>query len=463
MSLALQFRKIFSPVAGDRDVEVSEAIHPEIVIAYGKISEALSPSHGELQNCVNVQYCHIHQELSRSITEAKTYPDSPLHSISAAFSVQEDVNQKLETASVAHTPKSIAKSFHFSTPKSISNKQTEGVDIIKDLDCFGNVSCLMEVDKNATSENIDVSMQTPDNTAKIFQFPIINGSISSFQAKHRQPQYSSILSLNESLHTSATQLSASRKMEFIKHGERLSSIKSSISRSRFNSVSKTDCEATSSKKDLFITDFQGSLNETNNDSRMKDSGISEVNIDASKFDADKQIEGLTVFDKNVSFIGTVENGQSRGMKLYCDNSLELLRTLDTCASSIDQSVVDLNESKQELNSSRKYAPANKNKSAISSEGCVTPGDDEMNKSSYLLHESLQPAISLECPSEKVNNGKNSLVSLNSSNLVHHLNDNEGLESFHAVSLYTSTKLNEFSANNIPKKNIESSINSSYCK
>ncbi|KAL0904643.1 hypothetical protein M5K25_026772 [Dendrobium thyrsiflorum] len=347
-------------------------------------------------------------------------------------------------------------------------EQMDGMNIIRDVDCPGNISFLTKPDEKSALESMSITMETPDNAVKAFPFSTLKSSISSYQDKKRKVQYRSVRSQGESLHSPARELSASLKMELRVHGERISAIKTSITRSGFKSKMQTDCEAAPLMKDLFITNLQCNLNKINADPFKKHVGVSDVNGDANGLTAVKQMEVLDIvkdlnssrngscltgLDKNIAFMETVERDQSeKCIEFFSDSSLKLPYTLDLSASSIDQREADLKESNKAI--SRKYALANKEKATISSEGCFTSGVDETSSSDLLERKSLQPAACLVSPSvEKVSNGKklNLPVSIGSS--VHYGKTCIDSESFHVGGLYYNKNLNENSANR-PKKVIE---------
>ncbi|XP_020678447.1 uncharacterized protein LOC110096713 isoform X2 [Dendrobium catenatum] len=350
------------------------------------------------------------------------------------------------------------------TTKVNAAEQMEGMNIVRDVNCPGNISCLTKPEENSALESMSITMETPDNAVKTCPFSTLKSSISSYQDKQRKLQYRSVMSQGESLHSPARELSASLKMELKVHDERISAIKTSITRSGFKSKVQTDCEAAPLIKDLFITNLQCYLNEI--DPYKKHVGASDVNGDPNGLTAVEQMEGLDIvkdlnnssscltgLNKNVAFMETVERDQSeKCIEFFCDSSLKLPYTLGQSPSSIDQIEADLKESNKDI--SRKYALPNKEKATISLKGHFTSGVDETSSSDLLERKSLQPAACLVSPSvEKLSNGKILNLPVSSGTSVHYGKTGIDSRSFHVGGLYYNKNLNENSANR-PNKVIE---------
>ncbi|XP_020599035.1 uncharacterized protein LOC110038514 [Phalaenopsis equestris] len=499
--------------------------HSNLIVNNGQNSKLLSPSHGEFQNDLNGQACHVHEDLFSSIRrEGKSYQDSFIDSSSSFQSISGDAEEKLKPERqriISRTVQPSSELMHdairrqsaslrrelmehgekmsaYKNQTTISNiksrmqseygpipldsssvnlgatevncaKHTEGMGIIRDLNCSGNICNPTILDKNAVLESMDISMETPNNVVKAFQFSTLKGSISSYQDKQRQLQYRSVIPRSESLHSSSRDLSASLKMELRDHGERISAIKSSLTRSRFKSKMQTDCEAAPLMKDIFITNLQGSLNEINDGLHLKHAGNSDVNIDANEVTAAKPLEGLhivkdldcsrncsylTQLEKNVAFSESVEKGKSeKCVEFFCHSSPKLPHTIGPCAFSSGQREADLKESNKDISSND--ALANKDKSAVSLEGFVTSEADEISRLRDMHeHKILQPTTSLVShPVEKVSDGEKLKISESLGTLVHHEKTGIEMKNFSVGGSYFSKKINENSANR-PKKVFE---------
>ncbi|PKA58669.1 hypothetical protein AXF42_Ash008956 [Apostasia shenzhenica] len=430
-------------------VEPIEATLPEVVIDDSEKSPVQTPVDRESDNNLDFQSSIDQKLLTVKEGQDQCHTDSAPYLVSNVSPTSDAVHQ-MKSVCLVHTP-TIATKFSHDSPlkKLMSSLQGQKQQQLL-IDIVPSSSKSMDF----TARGPGSPMESPNNAIKMIQFPPLQGSISTLQAKRRQLLDYSLLSRSILMNTPAREQSASLKKEIIKHSEIISAIKSHLTASRFKSSLHTDDGLASLRKQRLVIDLKDSLDEVNDDPCM--SAISAVNVDTNGDNSAKESKSMENFrvpghsgdasdlatsSQNTanSSIGKNQSERKIGQdNNYCNNLSELHHIRDSQVSEKGQITVDSKELSRER-------------------------DEASGSSNFSAGQSLQPATSILVPyAANVESLENSDEPISCENAVH--NEKTGLaasESFHVGGLSTEANLNDNSLNIPMNMNVGEMVGPSY--